>query len=115
MSNLKNQLTRISTLTDQEIREIENDMEGYAVSDLMQEVLLLEGKLQNIERELSHLDSEYARLSYELHSKYTIVQSNTMRLSGLKGKLDLRGVKLQESINKEIALLQRKYIDSRLT
>jgi len=78
----------------------------------MQEVLILEGQLQKIERELSRLDSEYARLSYELHSKYTIVQSNAIRLSGLKGKSDLRGVTLKENLNSEICLLQKKYIKS---
>lgn len=101
-------LSKNLRLEGDDIEEIRAKFPDYSkeITDLMEE-------FRNYKRagqELGNLNSQAARLNYELYEKFMAVHTNSIRISGSRSALRISGQTFSKEIEKTIEELLAKYL-----
>ncbi len=95
-------------LESSDIEEIRANFQDYS-----EEITNLMVEFRNYKKageELGNLNSQAARLNYELYEKFMAVHTNSIRISGSRSALRIAGQKFSKDVEKTIEELLARYL-----
>ena len=95
-------------LESSDIEEIRDNFQDYA-----EEIYGLIAEFRNYKKageELGNLNSQAARLNYEMYEKFMAVHTNSIRISGSRSALKISGQKFSKDVEKTIEELLARYL-----
>lgn len=95
-------------LESNDIEEIRSNFLDYSeeISGLMMEFR----NYKKAGEELGNLNSQAARLNYELYEKFMAVHTNSIRISGSRSALKIAGKRFSKDVEKTIGELLARYL-----
>lgn len=101
-------LKRHISLSEKEWNELDLnfDQYGQTIAELLQET----SRSQTLTEETGHLDSELARLNYDIYEKHMATHTNAIKLSGIVAESKLTGKTISTDIRSQIDHILDNYL-----